>query len=283
MLYALAAAAAVGCARVSSLPTSGGNADKGDGTDGGSGAAVLLDGSAFEPRGSTRADAALIAGGDGGTACQRELAAVIRDFRSGEKDGQPKHPDFEYMVDIDPGIVAPLLGGDGKPVYAGGTKGTTSTKENFDQWYRDVAGVNIHFDKTIPLSPDPTRPGYFIYDDEAFFPLGNDEGWGNQYLAHNYDFTTEIHVTFPYNGGELFTFRGDDDVFIFVAGQLVSDLGGVHNALTGKVVMDDWASKLGLVVGQNYRMDIFHAERHCCDSHFHLETTLACITNIVIQ
>src|SRR5262245_22821726 len=70
--------------------------------------------------------------GDGGV-CQRELRAVVRDFRSGVKDGLPIHPDFEGKVAIDPGIVGPQIGTDVKPIYAGGTQGTTTTKENFDQ------------------------------------------------------------------------------------------------------------------------------------------------------
>jgi fibro-slime domain-containing protein len=215
--------------------------------------------------------------------CQRELRAVVRDFRSGEKDGQPKHPDFEYKVAIDPGIVASMLGQDQKPVYAGGTQGTTTTKENFDQWYRDVPGINITFEKSIPLSPDPARAGVWVYDSDAFYPLGNDEGWGNQYLDHNQDFTTEIHVNFPYRGGERFTFRGDDDLFLFVNRHLAIDLGGVHDALTGTVDMDARAGELGIQIGQTVQMDIFHAERHCCQSTFHLETTLSCINNIIVE
>jgi fibro-slime domain-containing protein len=216
-------------------------------------------------------------------ACERELRAVVRDFRSGEKDGQPIHPDFEGKVAIDPGIVAATLGTDSKPVYAGGTQGTTTTKENFDQWYRDVPGVNITFEKTIPLSADPTRSGVWVFDSDAFYPLGNDEGWGNQYLEHNQDFTTEIHVRFPYKGGEMFTFRGDDDLFLFVNGRLALDLGGVHSALTGTVDMDARAAELGLEIGKTYPIDIFHADRHCCQSTFHLETTLSCIVNIIID
>jgi fibro-slime domain-containing protein len=219
---------------------------------------------------------------DAGT-CQRELRAVVRDFRSGEKDGQPIHPDFEGKVAIDPGIVAAMLGTDSKPVYAGGTQGTTTTKENFDQWYRDVPGVNITFEKSIPLSADPTRAGVWVFDSDAFYPLGNDEGWGNQYLDHNQDFTTEIHVRFPYKGGEVFTFRGDDDLFLFVNGHLALDLGGVHSALSGTVDMDARAAELGLELGKTYPLDIFHADRHCCQSTFHLETTLSCIVNIIID
>lgn len=216
--------------------------------------------------------------------CERALRVVVRDFRSGEKDGQPKHPDFEgSKVVFDPGIVSPMLGSDQKPIYAGGTQGTTTTKENFDQWYRDVPGINMTFEKTIPLTADPTRAGVWVYDSDEFYPLGNDEGWGNQYLDHNQDFTTEIHVRFPYKGGEVFTFRGDDDLFLYVNGRLMIDLGGVHDALTGTVDMDARAAELGLQVGQTYRMDIFHAERHCCKSRFHLETTLSCINNIIVE
>ena len=220
--------------------------------------------------------------GDAGI-CQNELRVVVRDFRSGEKDGQPIHPDFEGKVAVDPGIVAPMLGTDSKPVYAGGTQGTTTTKENLDQWYRDVPGINMTFEKSIPLTPDATRPGVWVYDSDAFYPLGNDEGCGNQYLDHNQDFTTEIHLTFPYKGKESFTFRGDDDLFLFVNGRLALDLGGVHSALSGTVDMDARAAELGLQVGQTYRMDIFQADRHCCQSTFHLETTLSCIRNIIID
>jgi hypothetical protein len=31
------------------------------------------------------------------------------------------------------------------------------------------------------------------------------------------------------------------------------------------------------------RMDIFQAERHCCQSTFHLETTLSCINNVIVE
>ena len=270
--------AGLGCARVGGGPSGGGG--------GGGGAAGGVDAASDVGRVLPGIDAAVdvifVPPVDGGV-CQRELRVVVRDFRSGEKDGQPKHPDFEGKVAIDPGIVAPMLGQDQKPAYAGGTQGTTTTKENFDQWYRDVPGINITLEKTIPLSPDAARPGVWVYDSDAFYPLANDEGWGNQYLDHNQDFTTEIHISFPYKGGEVFTFRGDDDLFLFVNGRLAMDLGGVHDALTGTVDMDARAGELGLQIGQTYKMDIFQAERHCCQSTFHLETTLSCINNIIVE
>ena len=239
---------------------------------------------ALPDRPTVQLDAIILPPSDAEVICERELRAVVRDFRSGEKDGQPQWPDFATNVIMpDPGIVTATLGPDMKPVYAGGTKGSTKGQANFDQWYRDVDGVNIRFEKTIPLTPDPSRMGVFVYDSDAFYPLGNDEGFGNQYLPANHAFTTELHLRFVYKGGEEFTFRGDDDLFLFVNGRLAVDLGGIHDAMTGTVNLDQRAGELGLQTGQSYAMDIFHAERNCCNSRFHLETTLSCIVNIIVE
>ena len=222
--------------------------------------------------------------GQGTGVCGQEVLATIRDFRGFTVDpSMPKHPDFEFNVGALSGIVKPLLGTDQKPVYAPpGPTNVTNGATFFDQWYRDVSGVNIRFDKvSIPLTADPTRQGVYAYDSDAFFPI-DDQGWGDQYQSHNYDFTTEIHFNFPYRGGEVFTFRGDDDVWVFVNGNLAIDLGGVHEAETGSVDLDQKAGDLGIATGKTYRMDIFQAERHVIGSTFHIETTLACIDNVII-
>ena len=43
------------------------------------------------------------------------------------------------------------LGADGKPVYAHGDAGTVTTTSQcyFDQWYRDVPGVNMSQEYTL--------------------------------------------------------------------------------------------------------------------------------------
>ena len=215
--------------------------------------------------------------------CKQDLAAVVRDFRGFTTvPTLPKQPDFEFNVQPLTGIVAPLIGADQKPVYAPpGPTAVTNGPDTFNQWYRDVPDVNMRFAITIPLTPHPSRQGVFVYDNDAFFPI-DDQGWGNQYQSHNFDFTTEIHFDFPYRGGEVFTFRGDDDVWVFVNGHLAIDLGGVHEAETGTVDLDQMAAALGISAGRTYRMDIFQAERHVIYSTFHIETSVACVDNVPV-
>lgn len=195
------------------------------------------------------------------------LTAILRDFKT-------EHPDMEKALGDDRGLVQVDLGSDNKPVYAPtGATATVSGKTSFDQWYRDTANVNMHFEQPLPLTESP--PGTFTFDNQAFFPLDN-MGWGNEGDPHNFHFTTEIHGTFTYGGGETFQFVGDDDVFVFVNKKLALDLGGIHGAETASIDFDASAAALGISKGNTYDLDVFHAERHTSESHFRMVTTIDC-------
>lgn len=212
------------------------------------------------------------AGPSDGTSGGVQLTGVVRDFLE-------SHPDFEMpkfagagSLD-DRGIVAVELGADGKPQYAGpatGTK-TTSGPEAFAQWFRDIDGVNMGTELVLELTPSGN--GLFTYANDTFFPIDG-RLFGNEGRPHNYHFTFELSSTFFYRGGEQFTFTGDDDLWVFINGHLVIDLGGVHAREAGTVEIDALAQQLGLQVGKPYPLDLFFAERHVTESHFRIDTSI---------
>jgi fibro-slime domain-containing protein len=199
------------------------------------------------------------------------LTGRVRDFND-------THPDMQFKIAFDPGIVQFNLGGDFKPVYAHGNApspaGTVNNQTTFNQWYNDVAGVNLSAPLAITLNlvPNSTPPTY-SYSNSAFFPIDN-QLLGNQGRSHNYHFTYEIHTLFQYRGGEQFTFRGDDDLWVFINGRRVIDLGGVHGVMTATVNLDDVASAIGLIPCNVYRFDLFFAERHTTESNFRIDTSI---------
>ncbi|ELS02544.1 fibro-slime domain-containing protein [Xenococcus sp. PCC 7305] len=227
------------------------------------------------------------------------LTGTIRDF-------QASHPDFEFFLDdgnniswnsefeYDRGIVTDTIGVDKKPVYAHdqGSTPSTSGANNFNQWYNDVPGVNLSKEHSITLTKQ--ADGMYQYSNSSFFPINGElygnveddpnitaptsgwiyDGWISGKSGNNYYFTYEIHNSFTYQGGETFTFAGDDDVWVYINGKRVIDIGGVHTAQTQTVNLDDIANAIGLVVGETYDFDFFFAERCFQDSRFTITTNI---------
>ena len=125
----------------------------------------------------------------GSTDCSGGLTVIVRDFTTSNHDFEPG------ISADDTGIVLPDLGADGKPVYAGNpTTPTTHGKESFDQWYRDVEGVNIN----IPIKIQLTKGAgdIYTYDNQKFFPIDG-LGFGNEGNPNNFHFTDEVHTGSP--------------------------------------------------------------------------------------
>ncbi|GDX99316.1 hypothetical protein LBMAG48_17200 [Phycisphaerae bacterium] len=153
--------------------------------------------------------------------------------------------------------------------------------QSFRGWYNDIPGLNASrlvdiilvrqanssryvFDSATQ-QPWASRGGFFPINGELFGNYGN---WGK-----NFHFTTQLEADFVYQAqdNQVFTFSGDDDVWVFINGKLVIDLGGLHPRREQTVNLND----LGyLEDGSNYRFKIFHAERRTNESNFRMETTI---------
>jgi fibro-slime domain-containing protein len=199
-----------------------------------------------------------------------QLKTIVRDF------SPATHPDFEasYPSGLDTGIVLATLGPDDKPVYAGmPSTQSTSGAPNFESWFHDSA-LNASESLDLQLLPSKEEPGLFSYDNHQFFPIDG-KLLGNEGRAHNFHFTLEASTSFEYRGGELFSFSGDDDMWVFINRRLAIDLGGLHRSLSANVALDDFATAAGLVRGNVYPLHFFFAERHTIESNFTLRTSIA--------
>ncbi|MFT3771648.1 MAG: fibro-slime domain-containing protein [Minicystis sp.] len=234
--------------------------------------------------------------GAGGDDCGSTLDVTYRDFNE-------SHPDFERPFAGDVvrlQLIQPNLGADSTPVFRDSVgcpqdpnkpdscanwvpqQPVITSADTFNQWYHTVDGVNLKFAKTLKLEEDMPGSGNYVFDSPNFFPLGPNEGFGitpkGNPQGQNFLFTTEIHVNFKYVAGQVFTFRGDDDLWIFVNNKLALDLGSTHAAVQGTINFDAQAAALGISPGGSYPMDIFQAERHTSASDFRFETNISCFT-----
>jgi fibro-slime domain-containing protein len=143
-----------------------------------------------------------------------------------------------------------------RPVYSqNGTDLVGVSTVPYDSSYK-----NMRITDSLTFNYVSGSEGIYEFGDTAFFPLDN-RGFGNEGRIHNYSFTAMIHREIEYRQGLVLNFQSYGDMWVFINGHLVLDLGGIQSTVAGQFDLNNFAASLGLSPGDSAALDIFWAQR----------------------
>jgi len=115
--------------------------------------------------------------------------------------------------------------------------------------------------------------GVAVNGAKARWVSGTDDGSVLATGGRNQHFCFESHASFRFKKGLKFSFRGDDDIWVFIDKKLAVDLGGTHLAAPGYVDLDKFMGA-DAEVGREYQIDIFFCDRRTTMSNVHIKTNM---------
>ncbi len=113
----------------------------------------------------------------------------------------------------------------------------------------------------------------------ATFPVSDDGKDHNSYFGMS--FSVKFNLSEDYVGPLNYYFFGDDDMWVFLDGKLICDIGGVHQAAGEYVDLWDWVEKGEKGKGE-HELKFFYTERGASGSTCWMQFTLPSISAVPI-
>ncbi len=227
--------------------------------------------------------------------CEYQMAATVRDFSLNNLDFDFSSPLGNAL--IKGAVEKNLRITDRRPVRSSvpGMAGGTNIFNDFESWWKtdetNADPAKRSYETCVDIPMGKTGDGMWEFDsyrtpNRGFWPIDdfnkhNENTTKSCYVdplgqyktdqpPHNMNFCMESHAKFIYTKGQTFSFRGDDDVWVFINNKLVIDLGGIHEAKPDSVNLDT----LGLIENKEYTWDFFYCERQPCGSSLRIKTSI---------
>ena len=125
---------------------------------------------------------------------------------------------------------------------------------------------------------DPISGKYFGNNGNKYLEVvdPNQNDITHYYKNTNYNMTLEGHAQFIFYEDDnlYFNFTGDDDVYLYINGIRVLDMGGAHAISKCGISLNNVKELCGLKDGQVYDFDFYYMERHGTAANFGFETNI---------
>lgn len=118
-------------------------------------------------------------------------------------------------------------------------------------------------------------------NETANLPLGDDGRAHNCFFGMHFSLT--FTLTADYVGPLDYLFYGDDDMWVFLDGKLVCDIGGVHSSVGEYVNLWDYVSRPAAGEEKTYTLSFFYTERGASGSTCYMNFTLPSVSGTTPQ